>query len=126
MPLRTSPSNCANRTRTVPFLEAQSKVAKHFIGDRLRRSHVDSVDDIAPGTGAVVRVAGQRCAVFRDEAGTVHAVSATCTHLGCIVAFNDAERVWECPCHGSRFTVDGAVAHGPATRPLEPCRGVAT
>lgn len=104
----------------VPFLEAQSKVAKHFIGDRLRRSHVDSVDDIAPGTGAVVRVAGQRCAVFRDETGTVHAVSATCTHLGCLVAFNDAEHIWECPCHGSRFTVDGAVAHGPATRPLEP------
>ncbi|MCP2293967.1 Rieske [2Fe-2S] domain-containing protein [Nocardia amikacinitolerans] len=102
-----------------PLLKAQSKVAKHFIGDRLRSSHVDSVADIAPGTGAVVRVAGQRCAVFRDNAGTPHAVSATCTHLGCLVAFNDAERAWECPCHGSRFGIDGAVIHGPAIRPLE-------
>jgi Rieske Fe-S protein len=58
--------------------------------------------------------------VYRDEAGTLHAVSATCTHLGCIVAFNDAERAWECPCHGSRFAVDGSVLHGPATKPLEP------
>ncbi|WP_372507980.1 Rieske 2Fe-2S domain-containing protein [Nocardia amikacinitolerans] len=57
--------------------------------------------------------------MFRDDAGTPHAVSATCTHLGCLVAFNDAERAWECPCHGSRFGIDGAVIHGPATRPLE-------
>ncbi|TQM33486.1 glycine/D-amino acid oxidase-like deaminating enzyme [Nocardia bhagyanarayanae] len=105
-----------------PLLKAQSKVAKHFIGDRLRSSHVDSIADIAPGAGAVVRVAGQRCAVFRDDTETLHAVSATCTHLGCLVAFNDAERAWECPCHGSRFSTDGAVIHGPATRPLEPRR----
>jgi Rieske Fe-S protein len=58
--------------------------------------------------------------VFRDHAGALHAVSATCTHLGCIVAFNDAERAWECPCHGSRFDTDGNVIHGPATAPLEP------
>ncbi|WP_036537235.1 Rieske 2Fe-2S domain-containing protein, partial [Nocardia cyriacigeorgica] len=72
-----------------------------------------------PSTGAVVRVSGSPCAVYRDENGDVHAVSATCTHLGCLVAFNDAERTWECPCHGSRFTIDGAVIQGPATRPLE-------
>ncbi|MFE7721982.1 FAD-dependent oxidoreductase [Nocardia rhizosphaerihabitans] len=106
-------------TEAGPLLEAQAKTVKHFIGDRLRTSHVDSVDDITPGTGAVLRVAGQRCAVYRDEGGVAHAVSATCTHLGCIVAFNDAERAWECPCHGSRFSVDGAVLHGPATEPLE-------
>ncbi|MFD4431980.1 Rieske 2Fe-2S domain-containing protein, partial [Nocardia sp. NPDC058497] len=56
---------------------------------------------------------------YRVGGGVVHAVSATCTHLGCIVAFNDAERAWECPCHGSRFSVDGTVIHGPATMPLE-------
>ncbi|MFE3448320.1 FAD-dependent oxidoreductase [Nonomuraea sp. NPDC059194] len=102
-----------------PMLKAQAKVAGHFVGDRLR-SHADSVDDIAAGAGAVVRVRGERCAVYRDQAGTPHAVSATCTHLGCIVAFNDAERTWECPCHGSRFAVDGSVIQGPAQRPLQP------
>jgi len=102
------------------LLKVQGSVLKHFVGDRLRPSHVDSVDEIAPGTGAVVRVAGRRCAVYRDESGAAHAVSARCTHLGCLVHFNDAERVWECPCHGSRFATDGRVLQGPALRPLEP------
>ena len=102
----------------VPMLKLQAKVAKHFIGDRLT-SHVDSVDDIAPGSGAVARVKGERCAVYRDADGGLQAVSATCTHLGCIVHFNDAETAWECPCHGSRFTVDGSVLQGPATAALE-------
>ena len=100
------------------MVKLQAKVEGHFIGDRLR-GQADSVDDIAPGSGAVLRVGGERCAVHRDDAGQLHAVSAQCTHLGCIVHFNDAERAWECPCHGSRFAVDGTVIQGPANRPLE-------
>ncbi|MGN4159672.1 Rieske 2Fe-2S domain-containing protein, partial [Streptomyces sp. NEAU-PBA10] len=65
------------------------------------------------------RVDGRRRAVHRAEDGTVRAVSARCTHLGCLVSFNQAETTWECPCHGSRFGTDGAVLQGPATRPLE-------
>ncbi|MEU3605351.1 FAD-dependent oxidoreductase [Streptomyces sp. NPDC035033] len=102
------------------LLKAQGSVLKHFVGDRLPSSHVDGVDEIAPGTGALVRAGGRHCAVYRDEDGVPHAVSARCTHLGCLVLFNDAERAWECPCHGSRFAVDGSVLHGPALRPLEP------
>ncbi|MFI9122300.1 FAD-dependent oxidoreductase [Streptomyces bikiniensis] len=105
---------------TSSLLKVQGSVLKHFVGDRLRASHVDSVEDIAPGSGAVVRVGGRRCAVYRDESGTAHAVSARCTHLGCLVHFNDAERAWECPCHGSRFGTDGSVIQGPAVRPLDP------
>jgi glycine/D-amino acid oxidase-like deaminating enzyme/nitrite reductase/ring-hydroxylating ferredoxin subunit len=100
------------------FVKANLKVAGHFIGDRLRRSHLDSPADLALGDGAVVRIGGQRCAVYRDQDGDLHTVSATCTHLGCTVAFNDAEKTWDCPCHGSRFTPDGAVLQGPATNPL--------
>jgi glycine/D-amino acid oxidase-like deaminating enzyme/nitrite reductase/ring-hydroxylating ferredoxin subunit len=102
-----------------PMAKLQAKVVRHFVGDRLRSSHADTLDDIAPGTGAVLRVGVERCAVYRDDAGAVHAVSARCTHLGCIVHFNEAERAWECPCHGSRFAVDGSVIQGPANRPLE-------
>jgi Rieske Fe-S protein len=58
--------------------------------------------------------------MYRDESGTLHCVSALCTHLGCVVAFNDAETAWECPCHGSRFAPDGTVLEGPANRPLRP------
>ncbi len=102
-----------------PMLKLQTRVAGHFVGDRVRSSHADSVVDIAPGTGAVLRIHGERCAIYRDDAGALHAVSARCTHLGCIVHFNDAEREWECPCHGSRFGIDGSLVQGPANRPLE-------
>ncbi|HWH01245.1 MAG TPA: FAD-dependent oxidoreductase [Pilimelia sp.] len=107
------------RQEARPLLALQAHVARHFVGDRLARSHVDSVADIPPGTGAVVRVGGEHCAVYRDRGGAAHALSARCTHLGCLVHFNDAETAWECPCHGSRFAVDGAVLQGPANRPLE-------
>lgn len=105
-----------------PLLSQQATVAKHFVGDRLRLAQADRVAEVRPGTGALVRVGAGRCAVYRAEDGTVHAVSARCTHLGCLVRFNDAERTWECPCHGSRFAVDGSVLQGPAVRPLAPRR----
>ncbi|WP_127125432.1 FAD-dependent oxidoreductase [Georgenia sp. SYP-B2076] len=77
-----------------------------------------AVDDVAAGTGAVLTLDGGDCAVYRDEDGAAYVLSARCTHLGCTVGFNDAEVAWECPCHGSRFAVDGTVIQGPATRPL--------
>lgn len=100
------------------LLKTQAEVAGHFVGDRLRPA--PPVDALPPGEGAVVRTAnGDRVAVYRDEAGVLHGVSPRCTHLGCLVGFNSAERAWECPCHGSRFTPDGTVIEGPATKPLE-------
>ncbi|MFJ7150764.1 FAD-dependent oxidoreductase [Streptomyces sp. NPDC100445] len=99
------------------LLKTQAEVARHFVGDRLKAPA--SVEELAPGDGALVRCGGERVAVHRDEAGALHAVSARCTHMGCLVSFNRAERAWECPCHGSRFDVDGAVIEGPAVSPLE-------
>lgn len=101
------------------MLRFQSAVARRFVGDRLRSSYVDSVDEIAPGTGAIVRIEGRRSAVHRTPEGELRAVSPRCTHLGCLVRFNDEEGAWECPCHGSRFGTEGEVIQGPATRPLE-------
>jgi glycine/D-amino acid oxidase-like deaminating enzyme/nitrite reductase/ring-hydroxylating ferredoxin subunit len=102
------------------FLKSNIAVARRFVGDRLHPSaHADSPSDLAPGSGAVMRINGERCAVYRDKSGRLSAVSAVCTHLGCIVAFNDAEHSWDCPCHGSRFTPEGVIINGPATRPLE-------
>ncbi|HEY0638102.1 MAG TPA: FAD-dependent oxidoreductase [Pseudonocardiaceae bacterium] len=107
------------RTDVPGMVKAGMTMAGHFVGDRLRRSGVDDPMRLAPGSGAVMRIGGHRVAVHRDADGLVHAVSATCTHMGCVVAFNDAERTWDCPCHGSRFAPDGTVLNGPATRPLE-------
>ncbi|KUO09692.1 FAD-dependent oxidoreductase [Streptomyces sp. DSM 15324] len=101
------------------FLKHQAQVARHFVGDRLPPVTGPAPEDLAPGQGAVVRLGGRQCAVHRDDSGQLHAVSARCTHLGCVVAFNQAERAWECPCHGSRFAPDGGVLQGPAVQPLE-------
>ena len=61
---------------------------------------------------------GQKVAAFRDDDGSVTMVSAVCTHMGCLVDWNEAERTWDCPCHGSRFKPDGSVIGGPAETPL--------
>jgi glycine/D-amino acid oxidase-like deaminating enzyme/nitrite reductase/ring-hydroxylating ferredoxin subunit len=91
-------------------------VGFRFFRDRLKSR---DVDDIPPGGGGVVRDGARQTAVHRDEHGNLHAVSARCTHLGCIVEWNDAEASWDCPCHGSRFAPDGTVIKGPAVSPLE-------
>lgn len=75
---------------------------------------------LGPGEGAVMRDGARRIAVCRDDQGELHAVSAVCTHLGCVVHWNAAERSWDCPCHGSRFDIDGDVLHGPAAAALAP------
>ena len=95
--------------------------AKRMLGDRLKSGlDRDQTDGLAPGTGAVFDVGGKKVAVHRADDGTLQARSAVCTHLGCIVAWNDAERSWDCPCHGSRFAADGEVLQGPASTPLKP------
>jgi Rieske Fe-S protein len=93
-------------------------VAKQLVGGKLRGRDTD-VESLEAGDGAVVDLDGQRVAAYRDESGGLRTVSATCTHMGCVVEWNEAEKTWDCPCHGSRFGTDGAVLHGPATHPLE-------
>ena len=88
-------------------------------GEWVTGGEVDSAAEIPAGEGAVLRDGTRKLAVFRDEQGALHAVSAKCTHLGCVVHWNAAERSWDCPCHGSRFDVDGEVLHGPAATALE-------
>jgi glycine/D-amino acid oxidase-like deaminating enzyme/nitrite reductase/ring-hydroxylating ferredoxin subunit len=96
-----------------------ANVAQQFIGDRLSTLRPPSADRLQPGEGGIVTCAGNKVAAYRDDDGTLHAVSPVCTHLGCLVAFNTAEKSWDCPCHGSRFTIDGQVIEGPATGDLE-------
>jgi Rieske Fe-S protein len=77
---------------------------------------------VAPGEGEVVRRDGRPLAVARDDDGDLHVRSAVCPHLGCLVRWNDGEKSWDCPCHGSRFSADGEVLDGPAVEDL-PGRG---
>jgi glycine/D-amino acid oxidase-like deaminating enzyme/nitrite reductase/ring-hydroxylating ferredoxin subunit len=99
--------------------KAQLWVGAHFLGDRLAPAEASSADDVPVGEARVVRTGLGKTGVFRDDEGHIHAVSMRCTHLGCLVKFNDAERSWDCPCHGSRFDLDGRVLAGPSSKPLE-------
>jgi Rieske Fe-S protein len=99
------------------FVKENAEVAAHLVSGYLSRKP-KSVDALAPGDAAILKIDGDNVAAYRDEAGTLHAVSAVCTHMGCIVGWNRTDRTWDCPCHGSRFALDGEVIHGPATQPL--------
>jgi glycine/D-amino acid oxidase-like deaminating enzyme/nitrite reductase/ring-hydroxylating ferredoxin subunit len=93
-------------------------VAQRFVGDRLADLKARHIDELSPGEGDVVDTGEEVVAAYRDESGVLHQVSPICTHLGCIVSFNNAETTWDCPCHGSRFTIDGEVIEGPAVKEL--------
>ena len=110
-------SRVTPRQSAPKFLKENATVGALFFGDRLRRG---SADDLPPGEGRIVRHGLRQAAVYRDEDGELHALSARCTHLGCIVKWNGVEKTWDCPCHGSRFDTNGDVVHGPAVKPLEP------
>lgn len=100
------------------FLLENANVAKRFIGDRLRTLSVPDIADLRPNEGGIVNADGDKVAAYRDESGALHTVSPICTHLGCQVTWNTGERSWDCPCHGSRFGIDGNVIQGPAIEPL--------
>jgi glycine/D-amino acid oxidase-like deaminating enzyme/nitrite reductase/ring-hydroxylating ferredoxin subunit len=111
------------RASAATLVKENVNVGFHFFADRLAPPDAGSPEELEPGQGGIVRVDGERMAAFRDDDGTLHAVSPVCTHLGCHVKFNDAERTWDCPCHGSRFAVDGTVIEGPAVRDLDQLNG---
>jgi glycine/D-amino acid oxidase-like deaminating enzyme/nitrite reductase/ring-hydroxylating ferredoxin subunit len=99
------------------FAKENLSVAAHLVGGYLSRKPKD-YDALEPGHAAIMKVDGENVAAFKDEQGVVHAVSAVCTHMGCLVGWNATDRTWDCPCHGSRFELSGEVIHGPATQPL--------
>ena len=115
-PVRVGP-----KTTSVPKLVKENvAVGKHLVGGYLSPGDVSSADELEPGEAAVIRHGLTKRATYRDDDGVLHEVSAKCTHMGCIVGWNPGEKSWDCPCHGSRFDVDGNVLQGPAVTPLEP------
>jgi Rieske Fe-S protein len=87
--------------------------------DWVKGGEVESADQVREGSGAIMRRGMHKIAVYRDAEGQVHELSARCTHLGCPVHWNDADKSWDCKCHGSRFDALGHVLSGPATKSLE-------
>ena len=100
-------------------LSTPKRMAERLLGTDVE---VEKLGQIRSGQGKVAEVGGKKVAVWRSPQGRLHAVAATCTHMGCSVTWNAAEGSWDCPCHGSRFGIDGTVLNGPAVAPLEPVR----
>ncbi|QDP40387.1 FAD-dependent oxidoreductase [Radiobacillus deserti] len=99
------------------FAEINGDVAKHMLKGKLEFTG-KRVEDLQEDEGQIIRIKGKRTGAYRDKQGKVHLVDTTCTHLGCEVNWNSGDRTWDCPCHGSRFSVTGEVIEGPAQKPL--------
>ncbi|KKO54694.1 FAD-dependent oxidoreductase [Paenibacillus sp. DMB20] len=100
------------------FIVQNAGVAKDFIAGKFEMSHAN-IEDLKAGEGAVVRHNGQRAGAYKNEKGKLFLVDTTCSHMGCEVEWNEGERSWDCPCHGSRYAYDGKVLEGPAIEPLK-------
>jgi Rieske Fe-S protein len=113
-----------NRTRITKglwdYIAENKDFPYYLVRDRFAGVEGKSSREVKRGEGKVLELAGEKVAVSRDSRGTLHRVSAVCTHMQCLVSWNPAESTWDCPCHGSRFTPDGKVTAGPAESPLPP------
>jgi len=101
------------------YLRENINTAEQLV-DLVTPGEVESVAQIAPGSGAIMRKGLKKIAAYKDESGDVHELSAVCRHLGCIVDWNSLEKTWDCPCHGSRYDALGKVIMGPANSDLTP------
>ena len=108
-----------NLSSTPEIAKLGGKFSALIAGDRVTPAEVSSAEDVPAGEARVVRDGLGKSGFYRDDSGELHGVSLRCTHMGCLLRFNGAERSWDCPCHGSRFDVDGSVLEGPAVHALE-------
>jgi Rieske Fe-S protein len=113
------PNRLTLRASAVRLVKENAVAGLRFVGDKITKRGSRSIEELQPGEADIVRLDGETVAAYCDDNGVLSAVSPTCTHLGCQVSWNRAERSWDCPCHGSRFTPAGEVLQGPAVHRLE-------
>lgn len=102
------------------FVKHNADVVSQFIGKRFAYEKIKELAELAPGEGKLADWEGQKIALYKDEAGKVYGVDPVCPHAKCVVDWNNAEKSWDCPCHGSRFAPNGTLLTGPARKGLEP------
>jgi glycine/D-amino acid oxidase-like deaminating enzyme/nitrite reductase/ring-hydroxylating ferredoxin subunit len=100
------------------YLKENVDYPYYMLRDRFAGAEAKSIRAVKRGQGKVIERDGKKVAAYRALDGSVTLRSAICTHMGCAVGWNSAERTWDCPCHGSRFKPTGDVVSGPAETPL--------
>nr|WP_245998169.1 FAD-dependent oxidoreductase [Aquisalibacillus elongatus] len=113
-----SPSRFSPDPSLKKFFMENLDMAKHLVKGKMEMPRA-KVEDLDFDEGTTIRVDGERKGAYKDKDGEVHIVDTTCTHAGCEVNWNESERSWDCPCHGSRFSYTGEVIEGPAEAPLQ-------
>jgi len=114
-----SPSRIKPVAGFVEYVKENADVAYRFIADRFSADDIESLKELEPGDGTIVKHNGHKLAVYKDAEGKVTALNPVCTHTKCIVHFNRTEQSWDCPCHGGRFDLEGKVVTGPPTIDLQ-------
>jgi glycine/D-amino acid oxidase-like deaminating enzyme/nitrite reductase/ring-hydroxylating ferredoxin subunit len=112
------PGRTALRHGLWDYVKENADYPYYLVRDRLAGPEGKSLRSVGRGEGKVIEYRGSKVAASRDANGALTLRSAVCTHMGCLVGWNQAEQTWDCPCHGSRFTTKGKVISGPAEAPL--------
>lgn len=102
------------------FVKENADVVSQFIGKRFAYEKISTLSELAAGEATLADWEGKKVALYKDESGKVHALDPVCKHAKCIVAWNRAEKTWDCPCHGARYTPQGEMITGPARTGLTP------
>lgn len=112
------PGRVSLKATTIAFKEVFSTLLNYY-KNKPDSPEVSELLSLPANKGQIIKYEGQTAGVYKDENSEIHLVSATCTHMGCTVSWNNIENTWDCPCHGSRFTITGEVINGPANTALE-------
>jgi glycine/D-amino acid oxidase-like deaminating enzyme/nitrite reductase/ring-hydroxylating ferredoxin subunit len=100
-------------------LDEMLNASIHFVKDKFSADKIDELNEISSGEGRIIKHEGKTYAAYRDHKGELHLLSSICPHTGCNVSWNPSEVSWDCPCHGSRFDIEGKLLNGPAMSDLE-------
>ena len=102
----------------IEFKDMLIQSTNSLLIDKFKHSDIN-FDDIATGSGGIIEINGEKVGIYKDESGKIYAVKPICTHLGCLLSWNDIDKTWDCPCHGSRFNFDGKNLYEPALKNLD-------
>ena len=117
-------TNIYNSTRFNPIKNKQeiknmaSQTIKSFISNRIKIPNED-LSKIKNDNGGILKIDGRSIGIYKDKFGNIYTVNPTCTHLGCLLTWNNVDKTWDCPCHGSRFDYTGKNLYDPAFKDLE-------